>query len=146
VRQDREDGFAPRALDTPDGETTQANTGVMRVACQVPVAATGGLVGELKAQGQEKGEHAFDKCLPIAKELKVGRFIVEIDGDGPIFTGLVDSVSHGHPQIRWSLSWVTKDEDKASQFQEGRGGGGTLPLKSVECGFFDWGSQTPQTP
>ena len=31
---------------------------------------------------------------------------------------------------------MTKDEDKASQFQEDRGGGGTLPLKSVECGLF----------
>ncbi len=34
------------------------------------------------------------------------------------------------------MSWVTKDEDKASQFQEDRGSGGTVPLKSVECGFF----------
>jgi hypothetical protein len=31
------------------------------------------------------------------------------------------------------MSWVTKDEDKTSQFQEDRGGGRTLPLKSVEC-------------
>src|SRR5262249_24896015 len=29
--------------------------------------------------------------------------------------------SHGHPQVTWSMSWVTKDEDKASQ--EDRGGG-----------------------
>jgi hypothetical protein len=32
------------------------------------------------------------------------------------------------------MQWMTKDEDKASQFQEDRGGG-TLPLKSVECGI-----------
>ena len=31
---------------------------------------------------------------------------------------------------------MTKDEDKAAQFQEDRSGGGTLPLKSVECDKF----------
>jgi hypothetical protein len=33
------------------------------------------------------------------------------------------------------MQWVTKAEDKASQFQEDRGGG-TLPLKSVECANY----------
>ena len=56
VRQDREHGFARRALDTPDGDPTQADTDVMGVACQAPAAATGGLVLELKAKGEEKGE------------------------------------------------------------------------------------------
>jgi hypothetical protein len=32
-------------------------------------------VGEWKAEGQEKGEDAFDKRLAIAKQLKVGGFI-----------------------------------------------------------------------
>ena len=96
----------------------------------------------VESPGPGKGEHAFDKRLPIAKELTVGRFIVEIDGDSPVFTGLADSVSHGHPQVRWSLSWVTKDADKASQFQEDRGRSGTLPLKSVECAkFYGSGSE-----
>jgi len=87
----------------------------MREACQAPAAATGGLVRALNAQGQAKGEHAFDKRLTIAKELPVVRFIVEIDGDGPVCKALADSVSHGHPQVRWSLSGVTKDEDKAAR-------------------------------
>jgi hypothetical protein len=26
--------------------------------------------------------------------------------------------SHGHPQVRWSMQLVTKDEGNASQFQE----------------------------
>jgi hypothetical protein len=38
----------------------------------------------LKAQGQEKGEDELDKRLAIAQELKVGRFIVEIDNDGTV--------------------------------------------------------------
>ena len=39
----------------------------------------------------------FDKGLAIAKQLKVGRFMLKIDRDGPIFAGLADLVSHGSP-------------------------------------------------
>ena len=61
----------------------------MGVARQAPAAATGRLVCELKAKGQEEGEDTFDKRLAIAKQLKVGRFILEIDGDGTVFACLV---------------------------------------------------------
>jgi hypothetical protein len=67
----------------------------MGVAGQAPAAATGRLVGELKAKGQEKGEDAFDKRLAIAKQLKVGGFILEINGEGPVFAGLASGVAHG---------------------------------------------------
>jgi hypothetical protein len=77
-------GFARRALDTPDSDPAQADTDIMGVAGQAPAAATGCLVRELKAEGQEKGEHAFDKRLAVAQELHVGRFIAEIDGDGAV--------------------------------------------------------------
>jgi hypothetical protein len=33
----------------------------MRVACETPAPAAGGLVLELKAKGQEKREHELDK-------------------------------------------------------------------------------------
>ena len=66
LRQDREHRAARGALEAPDGEPTQANTGIMGVACETPAAATGRLVCQLKAQGQEKGEDAFDKGLAIA--------------------------------------------------------------------------------
>ena len=36
-----------------------------------------------------------NKPLAVAKELKVGRFIVKIDGDGPVFAGLAGGISHG---------------------------------------------------
>ena len=77
VREDREHRFARRALDTPDGDPTQPDTDIMRVACQAPAAATGRLVFELKAEGQEEGEHTFEKRLAVAKQLKVGRFVSE---------------------------------------------------------------------
>jgi hypothetical protein len=51
----------------------------------------------LKAKGEEKGEDAFEKRLAVAQELKVGGFVVKIDGDGPVFAGLASGVWHGSP-------------------------------------------------
>src|SRR5215475_9808928 len=50
---------------------------------------------QLKAQGEDEREYQFDKCLAVVKELDVGRFIVEIDGDGAVVATLVGRVSHG---------------------------------------------------
>ena len=36
----------------------------MGVADQTPTTGAGRLASELKAQGEEKGEDTFDKCLP----------------------------------------------------------------------------------
>jgi hypothetical protein len=60
----------------------------MGVARQASTAATRRLMGELKAQGKEKGEDAFDKRFAVAKELKIGRFIMEIDGKGSLKNNL----------------------------------------------------------
>jgi len=97
MREDREDGFARGALDAPDGEPTQPDPDVMRVAGETPTSATGGRVGELKAQGQNKSEDALDKRLTIVQQARVGGFVVKIDGDGPIGAGPVCGVSHGSP-------------------------------------------------
>ena len=67
VRQDGEHGFARRTLDPPDGHPTQADTDVMGMARQAPASTTGGLVGELKADGEDEGQHTFEKRLTIAK-------------------------------------------------------------------------------
>jgi len=67
----------------------------MRVARQAPAAVTGRLVGKLKAQGEKKGDHQFDKRLPIVKQLKVGGFIVEIDGDGAVVPRLCGCCGQG---------------------------------------------------
>jgi len=128
VRQDGAHGFACGALDTPDGEPTQADSEVMRVTCQAPAAATARLVCELKAQGQEESHDAFDTRLAIAKELKVGGFVVKSDGDGPVFAGLPSGVTHEAPQVRWSLQLMTQDGGKTAQVQgdhEGRRGSTT---------------------
>jgi len=84
VGEDREHRSACGALDPPDGEPTQPETGIVGVASQAPALAAAGLVEELKAEREEKREHELDKRLGITKELKVRCLILKIDGDGPI--------------------------------------------------------------
>jgi hypothetical protein len=69
----------------------------MGVAGQAPAATTSRLVGELKAKGQEKGQDAFDKGFAVAKELPVGRFIVEIDSDGAVVPRPHSGLGHVSP-------------------------------------------------
>ena len=56
----------------------------MRVACQAPSSVAGAFVEELTAEGEEEGQYTFEERLAIAKEVIVGCFIVEIDGDSAI--------------------------------------------------------------
>jgi hypothetical protein len=72
----------------------------MGVPRQAPAATTGGRVFELKAKGEEKSEATLDKRLAIVKQTKIGHFVVKINGDGPVFTGLAGGGSHGSPS-RW---------------------------------------------
>ena len=71
-------------LNAPDGKTTQADTDIMGVAGQAPATATEPLVFQLKADREDKSHHQFDKGFAVAKQLKVGRFIMKIDGDGAV--------------------------------------------------------------
>jgi len=97
VGEHREDRFARRALDAPDGDPTQPDTRIMRMACQAPSPATGRLVLELKTEGEKERQDTFEKRLAVAKQLKVGRFVLKIHGDGPVFAGLAGGGSHGSP-------------------------------------------------
>jgi hypothetical protein len=94
VWEDREHCSACRALDPPDGETTEPETGLVGVARQAPALAAAGLVEELKAEREEKREHELDKRLGITKELKVRCLILKIDGDGPVLACRLGGVSH----------------------------------------------------
>src|SRR5262252_1750834 len=89
--------FARRALYPPDGHSAQTDAHIMGMACEASAAATEGFVFQLKAQGQHEGEDTFEERLPIAQQLEIRRFALEIDGDGTIFAGLASSVAHGHP-------------------------------------------------
>src|SRR5262245_31627861 len=97
VGEDGEHGAARGALEPPDGEPTEPDTHIMRVACEAPTTVTGGFVFPLKAQGQHEGDDQLHKGLAVAKELKVCRFILEIHGDGPVCMSLAGCASHGSP-------------------------------------------------
>ena len=85
----------------------------MGVAGQAPTTATGRLVCELQAEGEEESAHAFHKGLAVTKQLKVGRFVSKIDGDGTVFAGLFDRCAHVSPpghqvssadETRWGVT------------------------------------------
>ena len=97
MRQDRADRCAGGALDAPDGEPAQANPRVMGVARQASTRAAAGLVEELEAEGEEEGEDKLDKRVGVAQEPKVGRLIVEIDGDRTVFACQCGSPCHVSP-------------------------------------------------
>jgi hypothetical protein len=102
VGQDREHGFAHCTLETPDRDPTQADAHIMGVARQASTSATGRLVCELKAEGQDEGQHTFEKRLAVFHQVEVGGFISKIDGDGAVFSrrfGRCAQVSPLCPQV-----------------------------------------------
>jgi hypothetical protein len=101
--------FARGALDPPDREATQPNTGIVGVAGQAPALAAAGLVEELKAEREEKREHELDKRLGITQELKVRCLILKIDSDGPVLACRLGSLFHLSPSWRWSLALMRHD-------------------------------------
>src|SRR5262249_1310954 len=115
--------------------TTQADTRVMRVARQASAPATGGFVFELQAQSEEKGEDTFEERLAIAQQLKIGCFVLKIDGEGPVFTGLAGSVAHGYPSSIRSRKLRRHHDGNALQSQDHREGHRELPRKAMECAF-----------
>jgi hypothetical protein len=64
MRQNREYRFARGALETPNGDSTEPETEVMRVTRQAPTAATGGLVLELKPEGADDAVTNSRNALP----------------------------------------------------------------------------------
>ena len=85
VGEDCKHGSAPGALDTPDRDPTQTTTNIMRVAGQTPSPPTGCLVFELEAKGPNEGDHTFEKRFAVFNQVKVGRLVSKIHGDGTVF-------------------------------------------------------------
>ena len=134
--QHGEDRFAGGALDAPDGESAEANPRVMGVARQAPTLTAAGLVEELKAEGEEKGEDELDKRLGVVKELVVRRFIVEINGDRAVFACHFGGLAHVSSPCRW-LS-VQRRHGEGNPWQEQAHGEriGASPLNPMECGIL----------
>ena len=101
--QNREHRATRRALETPDGEPTQTDPDVLRVARQASATATGGFVFQLEAEGHDEGDDTFEERLPIAKQLEVRRFAPEIDGDGAVFSRRLSRCAHVLPPVHQVL-------------------------------------------
>jgi len=69
---------------------------------------------QLQADGENERHFQFDKGLAVVNELKVGGFVLKIDGDGPVFAGLTGCVAHGSPSGQMPVSLVTQDEGNAA--------------------------------
>jgi len=126
--------FTGRALDPPEGETTQPDTGIVGVAGQAPTLAAAGLVEELKAEDEEKREHELDKCPGVTEELKVRRLVLKIDSDGPVLACRLSCLSHLSPPWRWSLALIRHHGGNVLKYQEYCEECRVLPLNSMECG------------
>jgi len=127
-------GFACGALDTPDGEPAQANPRVMGVAGQAASLAAAGLMKELKAEGEEEGEDELDKRVGVAQERKVGRLIVEIDGDGSVYACHFGGLSHVSSPCRGLSVKIRHREGHALKDQAYGERIGTSPRNPMECG------------
>lgn len=66
----------------------------MGVARQAPTLTAAGLVEERKAEGEEEGEDELDERVGVVQEPKIGRLIVEIDGEGAVVTSRFGGVPH----------------------------------------------------
>src|SRR2546427_726250 len=73
----------------------QADTDVMRVACQAPAAAPDCLVLELKPEREDERHHQCEKRLAVSQQLNVGCFVLKIDNDGPVFSHWFGHCAHG---------------------------------------------------
>ena len=106
----------------------------MRMAREASTAATSRCVFELKAKGQEQGEDAFEKRFAIAKQLIVGRFVLKVDSNGPVFAGLAGGVAHGSSSGQ--IVGVADDPtwENACAIARGWEDVEALPLNWVECG------------
>src|SRR5262249_18358498 len=62
------------------------------------------VVEELKTESEEKRQHELDKRFPVAQECKVGRLIMEVDGDRTVLAGRCGSLSHGSPSVQMVVS------------------------------------------
>jgi hypothetical protein len=87
----------------------------MGVAGQTAAAATGGLVGQLEADREDKGEDELDEGRAVADQLKVIALVVKIDGDGAVLAGRLAVGCIRYPLLRWRLVWMNHREGNMGQ-------------------------------
>ena len=75
----------------------------MGVAGQTATTGTDGLVGKLEADREDKGQDKFHKRFAIAEQLKVGGFVMKIDGDSAVLSRRFGGRSHALPSIEMAV-------------------------------------------
>ena len=73
----------------------------MRVAGQTAAAATRRFVVELEAKGEDKGQNELNERFAIAKQVKVGGWLLEIDGEGAVLAFGFVGLCHVSSPSRW---------------------------------------------
>jgi hypothetical protein len=106
----------------------------MGVAGQTPALTAASLVEELKAESENKREHELDERSGGAQELRGGRLIVEIDGNGAVFAGRFGGLSHVSSPCRWLSAKMRHRTDNALKDQTYGERIGASPLNPMECG------------
>src|SRR5207244_11554648 len=103
--------------EPPDGATTQTDPRLMGVAREAPAFTAAGLVEELKTEGEEEREDAFDKRFGVAQERTVDRLIAEVDGDRAVVAYRFGGVSHVSFPVQRSLARSTRGEGNTGKNQ-----------------------------
>jgi hypothetical protein len=142
MRQHGEHRFTACTLDAPDGETAKPNAGIVGVASQKAAAGTGRCVVELKANGEDEGEDELDERFAIAKELRVGRLIVEIDSEGAILAWCFGGLCHVSSPLGWWLIRMRHGESNILKDQAYWKRLRVLPLNPMECGILERAQET----
>ena len=62
------------------------------------------------AEGEEEGQETFEERFAIMKQVIVGRFIVEIDGDSAVVACRLSMLSHVSSPCRWHSVWLRHAE------------------------------------
>src|SRR2546423_406077 len=106
----------------------------MGVTRQAPTRAAAGLVEELKAESEKKREHELDKRFGVTQERKVGRLIVEIDGEGAVYACHFGGLSHVSSPCRGLSVKMRHREGHALKDQAYGERIGTSPRNPMECG------------
>jgi hypothetical protein len=105
----------------------------MGVASQGTAAVTGRFVMELETQGEDESQDKLDEGFAIAEQLKVGRLIVEIDGNRTVLSGRFGGLDHVSSPCGWQPVWMRHREDKALKDQADCKRIGVSPLNPMEC-------------
>jgi len=91
-------------------------------------------VVELKADGEDEGEDKLNKRFGVVQQRKVGRLIVEVDGEGTVLACRFGGVSHVSSPVQMRLVRMRHGEGNMLSYQGSDERRRASPLNSGESG------------